>query len=150
MSAAESLACVSANFDAFNARDVARGVNMLTPSAELLDVASDQRFTGPDGLRQYWQGWYAAFSDGKVEIITSRATDDGTVVTEFIGRGTHDGTLVGPGGQSVPATGRRVEVRFCQVATVQDNKITGEHIYWDMMTMLGQLGALPTPVGARG
>ena len=150
MSAAEGLACVSANFDAFNARDVERGGNMLTGSAELLDVASNQRFTGPDGLRQYWQGWFGAFSDGKVEVVNSHASDDGTVVTEFVGRGTHDGTLVGPGGQSVPATGRQVNVSFCQVATVQDNKITGARVYWDMMTMLGQLGALPTPVGARG
>ena len=148
MSAAESLACVNANFDAFNARDAERGGNMLTPSAEVLDVATNQRFTGPDGLRQYWQGWYSAFSDGKVEIINSRASEDGTVVTEFFGRGTHDGTLVGPDGQSLPATGRRVDVRFCQVATVRDNKITDARLYWDMMTMLGQLGALPTPAGA--
>jgi ketosteroid isomerase-like protein len=148
MSAADSLACVSANFDAFNARDLERGGNMLTPSAELLDVPSGQRFVGPDGLRQYWQGWYSAFSDGKVEVVNNHAGEDGTVVTEFIGRGTHDGTLVGPGGQSLPATGRQVDVRFCQVATVRDNKITDARLYWDMMTMLGQLGALPTPVAA--
>jgi predicted ester cyclase len=149
MSAAESQACVNANFDAFNARDLERGGNMLTPRAELLDVATNQRFVGPDGLRQYWQGWYSAFSDGKAEIIKSRASEDGTVVTEFVGRGTQDGTLTGPSGQSVPPTRRKVEVRFCQVATVRDNKITEARIYWDMMTMLGQLGALPTPAGTR-
>jgi steroid delta-isomerase-like uncharacterized protein len=148
MSAAESLACVQANFEAFNARDMERGPDLLAPSAELLDVASNQRFTGPDGLRKYWQGWYSAFSDGKVEILNSRASEDGTVVTEFVGRGTQDGTLVGPAGQSVPATGRRVEVHFCQVATVSGGKITGARIYWDMMTMLGQLGALPSPTAA--
>ena len=148
MSAADSLACVSANFDAFNARDLERGGNMLSASAELLDVPSNQRFIGPEGLRQYWQSWYSAFSDGKVEGVNSHASEDGTVVTEFFGRGTHDGTLVGPGGQSLPATGRRVDVRFCQVATVRDNKITDARLYWDMMTMLAQLGALPTPMAA--
>ena len=51
-------------------------------------------------------------------------------------------------GRAAAADDERVDVRFCQVAAVRDNKITGARIYWDMMTMLGQLGALPTPAGA--
>jgi predicted ester cyclase len=148
MSAADNLACISANFEAFNARDVAGAGKTIAPSADVLDVATGQRFVGPEGLGQYWQGWFSAFSDGTVEVTNSHASDDGTVVTEFTGRGTHDGPLTGPGGQSLPPTGRQVDVRFCQVAMVADHKITGARIYWDMMTMLAQLGALPAPATA--
>jgi ketosteroid isomerase-like protein len=145
MSAAENKALIEANFAAFNARDVDGGSKMVTPSTELLDAASGRTLVGPDGLREYWQGWFSAFSDGQVEVLNCVAADDdrGTVVTEFIGRGTQDGPLVGADGQQVPPTGRRAEVRFCQVATVRDGQITGLRLYYDMMTMLGQLGVLP-------
>jgi ketosteroid isomerase-like protein len=145
MSAAENKALIEANFAAFNARDVDGGSKMVTPSTELLDAASGRTLVGPDGLREYWQGWFSAFSDGQVEVLNCVAADDdrGTVVTEFIGRGTQDGPLVGADGQQVPPTGRRAEVRFCQVATVLDGQITGLRLYYDLMTMLGQLGVLP-------
>jgi steroid delta-isomerase-like uncharacterized protein len=145
MSAADNKALIEANFAAFNARDVDGGSRMISPSSELRDVASGRTLVGPDGLREYWQAWYSAFSDGSAEVLNCVAADDndGTVVTEFIGRGTQDGPLVGPDGQQVPPTGRHAEVRFCQVATVSDGQITGERLYYDMMTMLGQLGVMP-------
>jgi hypothetical protein len=48
-----------------------------------------------------------------------------------------------PDGQQVPATGRRVDVPFCQVAHIRDGKVQGAKLYYGSMTLLGQLGLLP-------
>jgi predicted ester cyclase len=43
----------------------------------------------------------------------------------------------------VPATGKAVRVRICDIATVQNRVITNHRFYFDQMDFLGQLGLLP-------
>ena len=66
---------------------------------------------------------------------------------EFVGRGTHDGTLMSPQGE-LPPTGKRLEERFSVVIDVSDGKITGVREYYDVMTLMAQLGLLPEPAQA--
>lgn len=132
---------------AFNARDFDALGKLVTPSYELLDVPSGTKLIGPEGQRRYWQGWLIAFPDGKIENVKHTASADGTVVTEFVGKGTQHGPLAGPGGQQIPATGRRVEVPFCQVARVSGGQVTSARVYYDLATMLAQLG-LGAPASA--
>jgi hypothetical protein len=51
------------------------------------------------------QGWADAFPDGRTEDTTAYAGEE-FGVTEFIGRGTHNGSLVSAAGE-VPETGVR-------------------------------------------
>jgi predicted ester cyclase len=85
------------------------------------------------------------FADGfpgsSTEITNAFATED-QVVIEFTGRGTNTGPLHMPTGD-VPPTGRNTELRFCEVFQIKDRKIVSLHAYYDLMTMLQQLGLVP-------
>jgi hypothetical protein len=59
----------------------------------------------------------------------------------FIGANTGD--LRMPGGESMPATGRQIQVRDCDVVVVEDGLIREHRFYYDQMEFLGQLGLLP-------
>ena len=54
--------------------------------------------------------------------------------------GTHKGTLTTPDGQSIPATGKSVRLRTCDVATFKDGRATSHRFYFDQMEVLTQLG----------
>jgi SnoaL-like polyketide cyclase len=43
----------------------------------------------------------------------------------------------------IPATGKHVRVRACDIATVQNGVITSHRFYFDQMEFLGQLGLVP-------
>ena len=49
---------------------------------------------------------------------------------------------MGPDGQSVPATGKQIRVRECDVVIVEDGLIREHRFYFDQMEFLGQLGLL--------
>ena len=62
---------------------------------------------------------------------------------EFIGKGTHNGDLMG-----VAPTGRHVSLPVCNVIEIRDGKILAEREYMDVMTMMAQLGQVPSPATA--
>jgi ketosteroid isomerase-like protein len=93
---------------------------------------------GPEGLQRHWQLWVGSFRESNVEVTNVFATKDQAVV-EFIGRGTHTGPLQGPAGDIQP-TGRKVEVRFCEVYGFKDGKVVSIHTYYDALELMRQLG----------
>lgn len=150
MGAQDNAAVVQAFNDAFNARNVDAAVALCTPNAQLANVANGATFSGPDGVRQFFQSWTTAFPDGKVQN-TAVVADDQRAVVEFTGRGTQTGPLVGPE-MTVPATGKTAEIHFLAIAEMQQGKIAGMRLYFDAMGLLVQLGVVPAPaqVQARG
>jgi len=93
--------------------------------------------TGPQAAVDVMAMYLNAFPDLALE--TTAIHEAGAVaVTEFIGRGTHTGDLAG-----IAPTGRRVEVRVCNVIEVRDGKIAVEREYFDQMSMMAQLGLVP-------
>jgi steroid delta-isomerase-like uncharacterized protein len=60
-----------------------------------------------------------------------------TAVSEHTLSGTHLGSLFG-----VPGTGKHVEVETAVVWDVVDGRIRGETVYFDVATMLRQIGNL--------
>ena len=89
------------------------------------------------------QNWNSSFSDMKVEAIQHTVSGN-TVVTEMKFSGTNDGDMPMPDGSSIPATGRRVEMRGCQVSEFKDGKMFNSRQYYDMMGMMAQLGLMPS------
>ena len=128
---------------AFNDRDYDRVDDLVTRDVEWKNVATGETFSGPEGARQFMQGWVEAFSDASTEIQEVHAGDD-FAVNEFVGRGTHDGTLQGPAG-GIPPTNRSVDVQFCEVYHIRDGRISHGRTFFDAATMMGQLGLLPSP-----
>ena len=97
---------------------------------------------GPEAISNYLSQFGEAFPDISYEYAQKHeagdvAIDEGYVV------GTNTGPILLPTGGSLPATGKSVRVRSCDVVRVEGGLITSHHFYFDQMEFLGQLGLLP-------
>ena len=140
VSAADNAALARKAYDLWNRRDFDGGAALCAPDVEVVNIATGQTFPGPEGVRRYQQSWATAFPDARVEVTHVIAAEDGAVV-EFTGRGTHTGPLAGPQGE-IPATGRPVEIRFCDVYEIRGGKIARQRTYFDLATLMRQLGLM--------
>lgn len=99
---------------------------------------------GRDQIAEYWRTFIDSFPDSHYEPLNKleagdRAIDEGYFI------GTNTNPLHLPDGQTMPATGKQVKIRSCDVATVKDDKITEHHLYFDQLEFMSQLGLAPTP-----
>lgn len=113
----------------------------LAEDCVTFDVPTGRMLHGPEGYKQTALFFADAFPDSTVEITDVFATEDQSVI-EFTGRGTNTGPLHMPMGD-IPPTGKYSEVRFCSVNRAESGKIVSIHNYYDVMTMLQQLGLIP-------
>ena len=139
----DSTALIHAIYAAFNTRDFDAALRHLAPDAEITNVPAGTTGIGRDAFRQFMQGWATAFPDAVAEVRNVVAAGD-QVVAEFSGRGTHTGPFQTPMG-TVPPTGRRVDVPFCDVWTLRDGQFTAARSYFDVATFMGQLGLMAEP-----
>jgi steroid delta-isomerase-like uncharacterized protein len=109
--------------------------------------AEDCRFEMPPGpmTRQEHRMLAEAFLAGlpDAHMAIDHVVDGGDEV--FVeGRfvGTHTGDLASPEGV-IPASGNKVELRFADYFKAAGGLITDHRTYWDQMSMMAQLGALP-------
>ena len=98
--------------------------------------------SGADAITAWFGQFSTAFPDASWESAHKHesrnvAIDEGYVV------GTHTGPLPLPGGESVPATGKKVRVRACDAATVENGLVKSHRFYFDQMELLEQLGLTP-------
>ena len=133
-------------FDGFNSKDYDAIVALVADDFELIDCASGERYTGPEGARRNAESWLIPFADAKVELLNVVTSGD-WAVAEAVGRGTHTGPMQTPMGEVSP-TGRQIELHFCSVIRVQDGKIVEERDYYDAMTIANQLGLMPEPAAS--
>jgi steroid delta-isomerase-like uncharacterized protein len=138
MSAQDNAKIARIPYDCFNNRRLEEMEAITASDAELLNVATGERHRGPEGLRQFMQNWINAFPDGRIDVRRVLADETGCVV-EFVGRGTHAGSLKTPAGD-VPATNRVAELPCCDVLEIQNGKVTSVHSYFDLNTLMRQLG----------
>jgi predicted ester cyclase len=80
-----------------------------------------------------------AFPDARFESVYAHESGN-TAIDEGYFVGTNTGPLVSPTGETMPATGRSVRFRACDIATVENGVITSHRFYFDQMDFLGQLG----------
>jgi steroid delta-isomerase-like uncharacterized protein len=133
-------------YDAFNRKDFDHIESICSDRLEWNDLASGQVFRGQNGCRQYNEDWSKAFPDGRIEVKNVVAAGD-HVVVEFIGRGTQTGPMPKSFGRIQP-TNRKLELSFCDVLRFRDGKIVSGNSYYDMASMLRQLGVLEMPKAA--
>ena len=82
-----------------------------------------------------------AFPDLRLEI-KRLLTDGSSAAAEGTIAGTHDGVLHTPNGDVAP-TGRAVELRVEGADVTDGHILKSEHLFFDQMDFLGQLGLLP-------
>ena len=102
------------------------------------EIATQRKVKGVDQALPLWQGWATAFPDSKGTIHNAFASDS-TVVLEVTWEGTHKGPLQTPKAP-IAATGKRIEIRACVVCEMAGEQVKVERQYFDMTTLLQQLG----------
>jgi steroid delta-isomerase-like uncharacterized protein len=100
------------------------------------------RFEGKDQIRGYWAGLWRAFPDGASEIGRYSETGD-LFFAEMVSRGTNTGELGLPDGTTIPPTGKTTDLPAMVFARARDGKLVEQAVYFDSLTLLGQLGLLP-------
>lgn len=130
---------------AFNAHDEA-ALRATTADDCVFEGPGGVQLEGVDAVTGYALVWLNAFSDATLNPEHVAVDGDWVAMTGMF-RGTHDGTLASPNGD-VPATGRRLEGRCSQLTRFADGKAVEEHLYFDQMDVITQLGLTPEPAGA--
>jgi steroid delta-isomerase-like uncharacterized protein len=102
-----------------------------------LDPLPGQR-QGREGLKEVIGMMRTAFPDIHWMVDETVASGD-KVVTRFTWTGTQRGTFLG-----VPATGRSVRVKGVVIDRLADGRMKDSRILMDTMTMMQQLGVIPS------
>lgn len=110
-------------------------------AADAQMVAPGSQASGRDEVLSFLGVFQEAFPDLRLEV--EKLLGDGpAAAAEGVLTGTHDGVLHTPDGD-IPPTGRRVELRWAAVYATDEDTLKSEHLFFDQMDFLGQLGLLP-------
>jgi steroid delta-isomerase-like uncharacterized protein len=101
----------------------------LIPTGEVYDGAAE--------VSAYYQATRAAFPDQRNELRAMHHSDT-AVIVEFDLLGTHKGPLRG-----IPPTGREFRCPMVAFFFFEGDRIVCERVYWDVATILRQLGLMP-------
>ena len=123
---------------AFNEKNWGAVRASISPDFVYDEVATNRKVQGVDQVIPLWQGWATAFPDSKATFQRELLSGN-TVVLEVTWRGTHSGPLQTPNGP-IAATGNRIEVRACMAIEVAGDKAKAQRHYFDMGTLLQQIG----------
>ena len=125
---------------AINAHDWDAIVKFMTDDVTYEDVALGERHQGKPGVREFWSRAASDFSsDFRMDMLRSFATDT-DYATEWIFKGTHDGSS-----PQLPPTGRQFAVHGVSVGRLQGGLIKENKDFWNMVEFLGQVGLIPAP-----
>jgi steroid delta-isomerase-like uncharacterized protein len=136
----ETRARLEQNIQHWNAHDSAAWVGDFSADAQV--VAPGASGSGTEMVRTLYSTWQDAFPDNEVRV-TDIFEDGATAILEAQFQGTQTGTMNAPD-QTIPATGRRVNIPFVTINRFDGGKITQFTLYFDRAELLGQLGLLPT------
>ncbi|HUZ68513.1 MAG TPA: ester cyclase [Candidatus Saccharimonadales bacterium] len=124
-----------------NAQDLDALLDGMTEDCFNLIVPDPHRlYAGPVEVARRYRGLWATFPDLNVEMRRIISVQEDSAVSEHILSGTQRGSLFG-----IPATNLRVEVETAVVWDIKDGRIKGEIVYFDLATMLRQVGFLRLP-----
>jgi steroid delta-isomerase-like uncharacterized protein len=138
-----------ASVECFNAGDFDRLRSLLASDSYEEELSTQRRLEGADAQVEVAREWRQAFPDGH-GTIERQCVDGNTVALEIIWEGTQSGAMATPDGQELPPSNRRASVKACQVIDVEDGKIVATRHYFDLMTLLQQIGVMEQAgAGAR-
>ena len=133
------LKAAKALVDTYNAKDWDKARAAMTNDFVYEEMGTGRKLTGADATLEAYKGWAQAFPDSAGTYRATHVADDGTVVLEVTWSGTHRGPLQTPDGPIAP-TGKRIEIPACMVVEVAGEKAKAQRHYFDMVTLLRQLG----------
>ena len=140
MSEQENIKAAQAWIDAWNSGDLSKA-----DLYEADNFQAENPGTGPLNSAQsraYIQNFLTAFPGSKIEVVHTIVQGD-YVVTNWKTTGTNNGPLQTPSGGSIPPTGKMATTMGSTTSLVKNGKVVHAWGYFDMATLLGQLGLLP-------
>lgn len=108
-------------------RDVALLVARMTEGVELHDMPRDVEAQGLPAVRGLLEGWIAALPDASLEVTRTVRVPE-REAAEIVLRGSWDGAPI--------------ELPVAVVARLEGDAIAGITLYYDLATLLVQVGAL--------
>ena len=142
MSEQENIKVSQAFFEAWNAGDLSKADKF-----EAADFMSEgPGAAGPmnhEQNRMYLQNFLTAFPGTKFEVLLTIATGDYVVNHWKVSGGSHSGPLHTPSGGVIPPTGKTAVVFGSTTSLVKNGKLSRSWTFWDMASLLAQLGLLP-------
>jgi steroid delta-isomerase-like uncharacterized protein len=123
-----------------NHHQLAATLATLTHDCVFEDVALQRSFSGHAGATEYYNLWWSAFQIQVEPGNSSYWITDDIFVSEPVYTGKHVGDFLG-----IAATQKPVRFRFVVFVTFKDGKFAGERFYYDLASLLRQIGvgALP-------
>jgi steroid delta-isomerase-like uncharacterized protein len=132
---------ISAEFnEAFNSHDDEHMRACYADNA-VFTGPGDVRLEGPEAIVEYAMTWIRAFPDARA-TVKNEIVADPWVITQVTFQGTHTDTLVGPAGE-IPATNKSATGRAAELIRVENGKVVEDHLYFDNMEIMAQLGLVP-------
>ena|SRR5439155_20795221 len=125
---------------AYNEKNWDRVKQVVAPNVVYDEVGTRRTVTGVNALVDTWKEWATAMPDSKASFDSVTVSGD-TVVLEVTWRGHHTGPLHTPT-REIAATGKPIELRAVQVVAVANGKTKSIRQYFDMATILQQIGAV--------
>ena len=142
MSEQENVRIAHTLFDNFNAREQDRSDPLYAD-----DFVGYGTGRPPGGVtwaqvKAVNEGFLTAFPDLHFDITLTIAQGD-YVVAHWTSTGTHTGPLTTPSGNTIPPTGKSATLMGSGTLEIKNGKATRGWVYWDMASLLGQLGLMP-------
>jgi steroid delta-isomerase-like uncharacterized protein len=133
---------VRGSLETWNADDKAGHRASYADDAVVIEHGTGRVIDGGDAIADVHFAWRDAFPGMRGDIESLIAAGD-QVAYETTWKGTHAGPLATPDGQTIPPTGKTVELPACLVVTVRGDEVVEQHHYFNLVTMLTQLGVMP-------
>lgn len=125
--------------DAFNSQDADGRAAIEAPDIEFV-MPGGMTLRGHEQVVQVVQAFWDALPDAKITAVDQVAAGN-VVVSEGTIAGTHNGTFRTPQGE-IPRTGNPVSLRYAAVKRFEGDRLVSEHLYFDQLEFLQQLGAM--------
>jgi steroid delta-isomerase-like uncharacterized protein len=128
-----------------NEHDLGRIMETFGAEARYDDEPWDEHHEGLDQVTAYYETLFHALPDLRIDVKRRHVSEE-AIILEVVISGTHQGTWRG-----LPGTGRAVEFALCGVFTFDEqDRLSGEKIYYDRATVLRQIGMFHEPLSWTG
>ena len=142
MSVEKNLKIIEIVDEAFNERNWDVFNRCHTESIICYTPRNPESDNGIDAHRESVKGLISTFPDFHLKRERSFGQGDWTCAIYKM-TGTHKGPLQGTGGKTIPPTNKPIRIDLAITLRFEGGKIAEEHIYYDRLAMLTQLGVCP-------
>jgi steroid delta-isomerase-like uncharacterized protein len=125
--------------DAFNSQNADGRGAIEAPDIEFV-MPGGMTLRGHEQVMQVVRAFWDALPDAKITAVDLVAVGN-VVVAEGTIAGTHNGTFRTPQAE-IPRTGNPVSLRYAAVKRFEGDRLVSEHLYFDQLELLQQLGAM--------